>query len=741
MSDGTDVSLSHCELARLQYLQEQLYMHLGFDIMTTEAAVPPRSTSPAPTAFHVVANVDLIHLVLNIQVAVCASAYTGAGISMTIELVMPSSTTVTAVLAAIAHRTGRPASHLRLLHDGERLQLHKALDSLDSSSSSVQLDVVAEQSGGASNAYAKLSEQLHDGHIVPRRSSLTWSIAQDLRLLAGMWTAWGYDAPNAEAAMAAAAEVTVSVARKRLKDLRNKYLTADVVDACLRLQKEKKGDRQWRRFATTAAAAAERLTGNPVVLPSKPLHLQQADAAADSNARTALNLKLSSASQLDDVDATDQALRLLFPGQLWRQRRAASRYVSGEYGGASQRGLVSDQRLEPVHLAYDGAPVVLTTPHGPLPDAAHVERVGDALHARLPSKWRLSLNETNVRLPHVPARFTYHAVDVTADTCVGTIVDDIARFLKQTGIVAEPALHLFYVPPAAASCADAVHLPRDATAASSNIAHRASRLLVTTCATHDELASNLADASISAYNPRPNAPEHNLMVNALLDSASHPEGSVLEEMGEEQWTSIRRTLRDYNEAPVRICFQCGTCCYPSEASTIHAKNVGAIDDCRAYRVFKYFIDALASKLSGEAAPAGGDLLERYYSNQGPGSSAFLFHCEPGVPGAEVYACSICQSKCKLSTGAGTEYNQQSAAQYGLFDGFRTSGAYSSIGIGDGPRAPELDALNVRERMALSILKVNAPVGTIAHNLHTCIHTYMHYAYIHTCIMHTYIHAL
>ena len=249
MSDGTDVSLSHCELARLQYLQEQLYMHLGFDVMTTEAAAPPSSTSTAPTAFHVVANVDLIHLVLNIPVAV------GAGISRTIELVMPSSTTVTAVLAAVAHRTGRPASHLRLLHDGERLQLQNRLASLDPSSSSVQLDVTVEQTGGANTAYATLSDQLHNGHIVPRRSwvaaGVAWTVAQDLSLLAGLWTAWGYGIPNAEAAMAAAAEVTVSIAKQRLRDLRNKFLTADVVDACLRLQKEKKGDRQWRRFATT----------------------------------------------------------------------------------------------------------------------------------------------------------------------------------------------------------------------------------------------------------------------------------------------------------------------------------------------------------------------------------------------------------------------------------------------------------------------------------------------------------
>ena len=69
-----------------------------------------------------------------------------------------------------------------------------------------------------------------------------------------------------------------------------------------------------------------------------------------------------------------------------------------------------------------------------------------------------------------------------------------------------------------------------------------------------------ADASRAAYNPRPDAEEHNRMATDLdahmTSASSFTPGSRLESIDDAQQRQLQRSLAKMNELPLRCCFQC-----------------------------------------------------------------------------------------------------------------------------------------------------------------------------------------
>ena len=69
-----------------------------------------------------------------------------------------------------------------------------------------------------------------------------------------------------------------------------------------------------------------------------------------------------------------------------------------------------------------------------------------------------------------------------------------------------------------------------------------------------------ADASRAAYNPRPDAEEHNRMATDLdahmTSAGSFTPGSRLESIDDVQQRQLQRSLAKMNELPLRCCFQC-----------------------------------------------------------------------------------------------------------------------------------------------------------------------------------------
>ena len=69
-----------------------------------------------------------------------------------------------------------------------------------------------------------------------------------------------------------------------------------------------------------------------------------------------------------------------------------------------------------------------------------------------------------------------------------------------------------------------------------------------------------ADASRAAYNPRPDAEEHNRMATDLdahmTSAGSFTPGSRLESIDDAQRRQLQRSLAKMNELPLRCCFQC-----------------------------------------------------------------------------------------------------------------------------------------------------------------------------------------
>ena len=209
-----------------------------------------------------------------------------------------------------------------------------------------------------------------------------------------------------------------------------------------------------------------------------------------------------------------------------------------------------------------------------------------------------------------------------------------------------------------------------------------------------------------AHNPRARAPEHVQLVQSLggTDHTQHAGETHLGTITD--WDKLSVHLEHVAAPLTRCCFQCGMLNYPTPGDTIRVTNVGSRQECRAYRVFRYYIRELVKgerrrlrACSDAEATSEADRKAEAYRN--------VFLCKPTTDNAacKVYACSHCKRACRRRDAGGKLYYAQcSGDELDLFDGHTADGEYESNGIGE-KQAPEYAACSVHDRLALSVLKM------------------------------------
>ena len=353
--------------------------------------------------------------------------------------------------------------------------------------------------------------------------------------------------------------------------------------------------------------------------------------------------------------------------------------------------------------------------------------------ARIPAKWTLQLNEQRFVLAESPRDAdtppetdhwsTYALDDVQPTSTAADVSRNIASWLRWQGIqINDTPIRLVHVKNRDMTPNDLEEWEPDMTAAEFDIYSKYARLIVTTFAPSDgsrdgyDLWGNRNDAATAAYNARPNAPPHIEMVNNLLPVLTDEltsNANILNE-SENPRKQLKKFLKAICVKPHCICFQCGYMQYPASVKKIVVDGLKERTDCRAYRVFKFYIDELEAAELAQAVNPNIDAANK--------SEVFLF--KPTETGAQVYSCGMCEKKCKVQTARGQPpiYSQLKASELDLFDGWtphRRSnsrpaggtrsaeigiGEYNSIGIGD-EMPDEIACLNTVERMELSVLKM------------------------------------
>ena len=204
-----------------------------------------------------------------------------------------------------------------------------------------------------------------------------------------------------------------------------------------------------------------------------------------------------------------------------------------------------------------------------------------------------------------------------------------------------------------------------------------------------------------AHNPTPRAPEHLALLNQLASEKAgrhHKQTNLPRHI--KDWRKLQRHAQHIAAPPVRCCFQCGMLNYPKDGDELVVQNISSKRDCRAYRVFRYYIWKLISDRSGRHSD---NTTRENAKNE-------VFLCEPQpAGGCRVYSCSACKRLCSKRDGGRTTYEQCSTDQLDLFDGNRSDGTYDSIGIGD-KQPKEYAVLTVKDRMSLAVLQVSLSIS-------------------------------
>ena len=164
---------------------------------------------------------------------------------------------------------------------------------------------------------------------------------------------------------------------------------------------------------------------------------------------------------------------------------------------------------------------------------------------------------------------------------------------------------------------------------------------------------------------------------------------------------IQYSLYDTEQHHSSLLTHANTC--DMAGDTIIVEDINSRHDCRAYRVFRYYIRKLI-KDRCDRLPAEATSAERRAVRQG------IFLCEPADGGGcRVYACKACKRLCRAGNTSDNKprYVQCSPAELDLFDGVDEHNDYESIGIGD--KQPKVYAnLSCNDRMLLGVLKVRMP---------------------------------
>jgi hypothetical protein len=82
------------------------------------------------------------------------------------------------------------------------------------------------------------------------------------------------------------------------------------------------------------------------------------------------------------------------------------------------------------------------------------------------------------------------------------------------------------------------------------------------------------------------------LVNNLTsaDHSEHADETHLQTVTD--WDKLSTHVQHIAAPLTRCCFQCGMLNYPTPGDTIRVSNVSRKEDCRAFRVFRYYIREL-----------------------------------------------------------------------------------------------------------------------------------------------------
>ena len=186
---------------------------------------------------------------------------------------------------------------------------------------------------------------------------------------------------------------------------------------------------------------------------------------------------------------------------------------------------------------------------------------------------------------------------------------------------------------------------------------------------------------------RPRAPAHNFLARRMIEAnRADREDSVNLPNDPRTFRKLGEHLRAIELQPLRVCYNCGMCNYPTRNDTVVVPASGP-HDCRAWRVFEQAIRRHATQHSLDP-----DLPEEMQQ---------VFMCEEVTdrdgPHRRVYTCSTCRKD-----------RARDPSQYDLFDGVRARAlhgfVYHELDTGL-PLPPPLAALTADERRMCSIVKM------------------------------------
>ena len=174
-----------------------------------------------------------------------------------------------------------------------------------------------------------------------------------------------------------------------------------------------------------------------------------------------------------------------------------------------------------------------------------------------------------------------------------------------------------------------------------------------------------------------------MLSNLCGDDTDSPE-SNLNGISKHGWNKLKKHLRNISQKPCCVYFNCGMLVYykpvGSSSCEYFVPGINNKNDCRAYRVFKHFIEKMGEATTGDS------------------DSSDVFKCEPktvnGVAGCTVYSCGPCRSSSERHDAPGS---------YDLFDGVGGDlGDFVDYGLGS-ELPVALRCLSADERMSLAVL--------------------------------------
>ncbi len=195
---------------------------------------------------------------------------------------------------------------------------------------------------------------------------------------------------------------------------------------------------------------------------------------------------------------------------------------------------------------------------------------------------------------------------------------------------------------------------------------------------------------------RPEKPEHLQMLNNLLaERAQRNTRSVNLNLpsgpqSHHEYQKLTTHMKRIKQTPIQVCFNCAFMMHPDNDNVFRlplaSTSIRGRNDCRGFRVAKHFIEAVVDNISNDDLEDDATIED-------------VFRCVPCAPDArgqptemEVYACTTCRHEAVYQPS------------YNLFDGVAADGSFTSRGVGE-PEPPEFAALNIHERLALSVLKM------------------------------------